>query len=473
MGSNYDNNTLIVVFAIGAVAIAGVVLMVGFYADDASGDPEVEDISYNQSDSKQTDEVTVEFNERGNAILTGEVVGDTQGTVVVDELTRDGNEVEATISVRSDDISDTFVGYNYEVEVSGVEEGDEVTVNHENRESKETVYQRSLDSDVTTQIELVSSSPQDTENRHKTNITSDGVVVTGNIVGSTSGQTPVIEGYQIEGDVLKLNIGLESSSQFGATVVTGYQYTAEIQGVSVDRVEVNHEGIDDVGSTEPVSKVELENTGSSGQTNDLARVKWSEDEATVTGSIVGNTGGQEVVVVDSYEQGDSYVVVLDTEVASEGDNVVVPQVITSYGYELDITGEDKLTIEHKGGEKYEFTRDEQGEREEFQYEFSNEGSADEVAELVDSTESSFVVEGSFTTGSSTCSEASLDSIERSGDTLNVELSPVSNVPIFGSCTEDLAPSPYTLRVDYEGSLDKVNFDVTQKGVEDVRESIEL
>lgn len=472
MSSKYDNKTLIVLFAVGVVAIAGAVLMVGFYTNDVSGNPEVEDINYNQSDSKDTDEVTVKFNERGNAILTGEVVGDAQGTVVVDELTRDGDEVEATISVRSDDIGDNFVEYEYEVEMSGVEEDDEFTVNHENRESEETVFQRSLKPNVTTQIELVSTSPQDTENRHKTNITSNGVVVTGNIVGSTSGQSPVIEGYQLDGDVLKMDIGLESSSQFGATVVTGYQYSAEIQGVNVDRVEVNHEAIDDVDSSN-TSKVELENKGSSGQKNDLARVKWSEDKATVTGSIVGNTGGQEVTVVDSYQEGESYVVVLDTELASGGDNVVVPQVITSYGYELDVTGEDDLTVEHKGGETYSFTRDEQGEREEFRYEFSNEGSADEVAELEDSTGSSFVVEGSFITGSSTCSETSLDSIERSGDTLNVELSPVSNAPVFGYCTDDIGPSPYTLRVEYEGSLERVNFDVTQEFEDDIRTSIEL
>lgn len=475
MTTNQNDGTEVLIFIIGVVAILGLIITFTLYSDSGKGTG-VENIEYNQSDNESEERVSLISADNGNAVVEGTILGDTQGTVVVDDITRKGDNVEATVSVRSDDVSDTFVPYKYKMELSGVKKDDNLRIRHENRENKEVVYDETIHTNTESSIELINTSSSRTTNNYEYEIGSDKIKIEGNIVGSTSGQTPVIEGYEVRDDVLHVEIGLESSEGIAATVVTGYKYRAEVSGTQVSEVQVSHNGVEDIKSNSKNSEtnLDLENKGTDGEAKDSARIRWSDNGASLSGSIVGNSGGQEVFINNSYEEQNTYVVELDTELKNE--DGIATTVVLSYGYELDIEGDnvpDRIRVEHVGGETYKFERNNTGSGEDFDYKFQNEGSSNQKGELVERNDEFFIIEGSFITGSSTCTKASLENIERSDDVLDVKLAPKSNSPLFGFCTDDLGPSPYRLRVDYEGEINRVNLDIEQKNMQNEELSIEL
>lgn len=481
--SDTNNTTKLVAFIVMILFVTGFVLMVGFASDDEPEDEinaSIETLSTSSTDIEDHHTVDIQDDE---VIVEGNIVGSNAGqTPVIENYSIEDDVLNIVIGLEdSDELAATVItGYEYRAEFEGVTTIDDVEITHSG--SSDTT---SGETDLETNIDLVSSSQSDLENRHGVDVKdNNSVLIEGNIVGSNAGQTPVIESWDVDSEgTLVVEIGLEQpDGMFGATVVTGYQYEAELNGISsFDNVEVVHTELDDQVSQKDV-EVNLNNTGSSSQTQDRAEAQWEGDEVSVAGTIVGNTGGQHVVVSDSYEDDDAYIVELDTEIASDDDDVGVPMVVLGYNYELELSGLDSfdsIRVDHSEGGVYEFSRsesDEVGEGDNFRYRFINDGSSQESAELVEKDESTFTIEGSFVTGSSSCTEAGLSNIERSGSNIEVDLSSQS-VDQNGEptiCTDDISSSPYTLEVGHDGDVDKVILNITHSHMHDDEEiEIEL
>ncbi|ERG98923.1 MAG: hypothetical protein J07HQX50_00064 [Haloquadratum sp. J07HQX50] len=97
---------------------------------------------------------------------------------------------------------------------------------------------------------------------------------------------------------------------------------------------------------------------------------------------------------------------------------------------------------------------------------------DSAAELTEHNREEFVLEGSFITGSSTCSRASIENLKLKQDsTAHVMLAPEKVRK--RACTEDLASDSYRLHVDHEGRVETVRITITQTYHDTLSKEIKL
>jgi hypothetical protein len=97
---------------------------------------------------------------------------------------------------------------------------------------------------------------------------------------------------------------------------------------------------------------------------------------------------------------------------------------------------------------------------------------DSAAELTEHNREEFVLEGSFMTGSSTCSRASVENLKlKEDDTAHVIFAP--ETVRRRACTEDLASDSYQLHVDHGGRVETVRITITQKYHDTLSKEIKL
>lgn len=328
-------------------------------------------------------------------------------------------------------------------------------------------------------LEIVATDASETE--EYTNITTeeDGTyTVKGRIVGSMGGGEVVVESVNADSETVTVELAVENSG-IGITVITGYEYSMSVQNVGNRELTVVHG--DNKSEDSPVKQPEEDPTAeltdvssSASTTTETSSVNFNEDKAVINGVIVGNTGGQTVVIngVDSRD-GTTYV-----DVGLEEPDGFATQVITGYKYSIEVSNpSDTVAVQHNGETVGNYERGGGNPdviESDYEYNFyEGEGDSDDVASLVGNEDDSFVIEGSFVTGSSSCSQASLDSIKAEDGVMTVNLSPVSNTPISGVCTEDLAPSSYRLEVESVENIDSVVVRAEQKFQENLMKEIDL
>lgn len=328
-----------------------------------------------------------------------------------------------------------------------------------------------------TGLELLDADASETDKYKTITKQDDGSYkVEGRIVGSMGGGDVVVKSVESDSGTVKVNLGVEQSG-VGTTVLTGYEYEMNVVNVGDRELSVIHGDEASVEDPTPEPSAELIDTSAdSSTTTERSSVSFGEDEATVKGVIVGNTGGQEVFIENvENKDGKTYL-----EVDLEETDGFATQVITGYKYEIDVSNpEDTIVVQHGGKTVGNYEEESSNEdvdiiNEDYQYDFyEDEGDADEVAELVESNQDSFVIEGSFVTGSSTCSEASLDDINLNDGKMKVNLSPETNTPITGACTDDISPSSYRLEVEFATDIDTVVVEAEQEFEDDVKKRIDL
>lgn len=327
-------------------------------------------------------------------------------------------------------------------------------------------------------LEVVATDASETE--EYTNITreDDGTyTVKGRIVGSMGGGEVVVESVNADSETVKVKLAVENSG-IGITVITGYEYGMSVQDVGDRELSVVHGGSksEDVEEPEEDPTAELTDVSSSASTTtETSSVNFNGNEAVINGVIVGNTGGQ-TVVVNNVENRDGTTYV---DVGLEKPNGFATQVITGYKYSIEVSNPlDTVAVQHNGKTVGNYDRGGGDEPDiiesDYEYNFyEGEGDSDDVATLVENKDSSFTIEGSFVTGSSTCSQASLDSINVEDGVMTINLSPLSNTPVSGVCTEDLAPSNYRLEVESVENVESVVVKAEQKFQESLRKQIDL
>lgn len=95
-----------------------------------------------------------------------------------------------------------------------------------------------------------------------------------------------------------------------------------------------------------------------------------------------------------------------------------------------------------------------------------------AAEVTQMGQSEFILEGSFFTGSSTCSRASIEQIQlRKDGTVDVVLAPERIQKRV--CTEDLASDSYRLVVNHGGYAESTDITVHQKGHNSITKELKL
>lgn len=468
-----NNNTNLLLFLIAIPVIISVTLVGGivFETEDPT-EPEVESIKFTEvSEDQQT--ITGVTYQDTNAVISGTITGPENGKVIVEKIRVQDNGIETFISVESNETyqEDKRERYEYNISVSKASDMNIRSVYHNKNNQDKLVYDKDVLSVEDANIKLLRTT-SDTENSNKVNIKNNKVTIEGNIVGSTSGKKPIIEGYSMKGDTLEVNIGLYKPPEdvVYLPVVTGYNYVAEIDGVSPDNVNVNHNSnyIEDLNSKDDVdsdiklvesrsstdfgnnydfdiqdnkvtlegsivgsmggmsptiqdyridnkvlhvniglsmpengigttaitqydykavfdglsvndvvvnynnnieqykaekSKIEINNLGYSDRLVDSAKAEFNKNSATISGSIIGKTSGQEVFISDTKLQNGKYFIEIDTKI--QKDNIVVADVLRSYSYELhieNINSHSSINLIHKDSETYEFNKKKNSKR---------------------------------------------------------------------------------------------------------------
>lgn len=324
-------------------------------------------------------------------------------------------------------------------------------------------------------LQVLDSDSSETE-RYK-NITREDngtYSVKGRIVGSMGGGEVVVESVGSDSESVEVHLKVESSG-IGTTVITGYEYSMKVKGVDDRELSVVHDSSSSVDNSfkesngEPTA--ELIGSSSSSTTTETSSVSFDANKTLVEGVIVGNTGGQEVVV-NGVENRDGMTYL---NIGLEVSDGFATQVITGYSYDVEVSNSaDTVVVQHDGETVGNYERNGDTTVESYDYDFhEGVGSSTVVAELVEENGGSFAIEGSFVTGSSSCNEASLSSVNVEDGIMTVNLSFVSNPPISGGCTEDLGSSNYRLEVNSADGIQTVVVEADQKVFDTVRKQIDL
>lgn len=240
--------------------------------------------------------------------------------------------------------------------------------------------------------ELTSFSEVDTSNNLEedsevVSIDGDEVEIRGNIVGETRGQKVVAEKSNYEGGNLTINVRTENRGNEDSyiQVLTGYEYDLTVGNLEEDdMILVNHEdgrefklnvdhtnnteqesdNVEDAGNSEEVvnsdtvgpvtAEVTNYESSASNEQNESINaedivVDGGDNIVRVTGSMVGNTGGQEPIV-DSIDTEDNTVTV---EFGLESPDGFATQVITAYEYSATVESVgnyERIVVNQKGGQ---------------------------------------------------------------------------------------------------------------------------
>lgn len=325
------------------------------------------------------------------------------------------------------------------------------------------------------------------------------------IVGSSPGEFTKESVRLVENGGDQVYVQIESGNQNDGVAKQdgGKAYKMKISGVDQeDEIVVDYGGgetvtlrsgnqSDETTENEGLDyKMELISSTAASPSNQHS-VNVREDTVLINGSIVGNTGGQNPVVqYSSLEDG-----TLKVEVGLQKPDGFATQVISEYQYELQFrnlseTVENVKVLHNSSYDENDLRVPEKGDppqeedSEDIKYDFESVDSVDttKVVEVVDENEDTFVLEGTFLTGSSTCTEAGLDFVELNGESIRVGLSPTSTegpsirTPREGEmtlCTDDISPSSYRLKVNHGGVASNLSVNVEQEFEEDVRRYFDL
>lgn len=259
------------------ISVALLVGFVSFYAFAGGLEPELTSFGEVDTSNDLEEDAEVVSVDGDKVGINGNIVGKTGGQEVVAEK-KNYQDGKLTIDVRTENREDeeayiqVLTGYEYNLTVDNLGENDIIIVNHKDgREFKlnvnrtNNIEQNSDDvEDEGNKGEVVNSdtvgpvtaevtnyessgSNEQNENINAEDIVVDGgdniVRVTGSMVGSTGGQTPIVDSIDTEDNTVTVGFTLESTDGFATQVITTYEYSATIESVEdYERIVVNQKG---------------------------------------------------------------------------------------------------------------------------------------------------------------------------------------------------------------------------------------
>lgn len=332
---------LIAAFSLFAV-VSGFIVIGALFTGPT--EPNVENFESFETD-ENGDDIFVEQSQDGTIHLNGyaSISGD---DAKITDISNTADETVVTIGSDGENSQEKSVAY--ETELSGVE-NNTLRVVHENGDE----YIVNLDKLVSYEIEHLSSDAGEEEDADVTR-DDDEIIVEGKIVANTGEQEPVIENINIENGELTVDITTEQTSDIATQVITSYEYQAVISDVpdTVQDVTVTHHEDVIVEENLTYESVNVETIESSAGDTDSSMVEvWNDNRIILEGNIVGNTGGQNVTIMDTVQSDETLTIILGTE----RDSSMATDVITTYTYTLTIQNTSYVSaveIVHEDGESY-------------------------------------------------------------------------------------------------------------------------
>lgn len=482
------------VLAVSVLIVGLVLIFIGISAAGSSSDdgtelPKAEIDSQDQSLTDTGEYVELVEQDSQKIKIEGRLSdGFSGGTVVVNSVENDNGEVRVNLSVERPEAGNTVItGYQYESTIRTEETVRSLVVLHGGDEFTVIGEERNQD-DVKVDIDNQGVSDKFSEKAEIMSRSEDSITVNGRILAEQAGEDVVIDNYEHEDGVLTVDLDTVApdDDRFYPQIVQYISYGLDIKSDQVNLSDsdlvvkhINGEqynlGMEEPSEKNPTAEIdEQEANAQLGQ--EYADVSMTDEVATIRGVIVGNTGGQ-TVYINSVEVrgGNTYV-----DVSLESADGFATQVITGYRY--------KATVKHPIGDVVVLHDSEEvdgrtpidildpdrgtGERIVDSNFVTTPSKQDTIGKIVEDTGRNIVLEGSFLTGSSTCSEAGLSSLEYDSGVLRIELEP-NVIDSEGLCTEDIAPSGYRLDLELDNRPDRIDINTVQNNFENKMKSIEL
>lgn len=483
----YEKQTLIAFIAVSTVVSLGIIFVAFGTVPSENPDNKVEvgEIITEEQDPSNTNEyVEAVENSDGSYTIKGRIVGSSGGgEVVVNSVEESNNSVTLSLEVNTSGLGTAVVtGYDYSVNIKNIDSDTSLTVKYgedkfTNLKDREKVSkdnnlkQHNSTGEIDVSVVETGTTSAYEESASVTEWVNNHITVNGQIIAEQGGEKLVIKNYTVENGVIKVNMDTKPPSDgVYPQVILSKNYEMKINStydisdfeLVVNYVEgkeysFNEESVSQSSASEDTVDAKLKEKGSyHSDPKESVKVNFEDQKAQIRGTIVGNTGGQEVVI-ESVENKDGKTYV---NVDLEKPNKFVTQVITGYNYHISVSNvESEVVVMHSGEEVYKSDDKEK----ELLYTFEQQKSTtiDSVAQVTEQKQDSFTIEGSFVTGSSSCTKAGLDSLRVQDSVLKVELSPQSTGSSNIVCTDDIAPSGYRLKVDSSRNIDSVMVEVSQ------------
>jgi hypothetical protein len=377
---DYKSQTILALIIVSIVA-SFAIIFVAFGASPSDDPKEDEGIkvgdvnTIEQDASNKTEYVNSIENENGSYTITGRIKGSSGGgNVVLKSIEEDNNTVKLNMGIETSGIGTTVVtGYKYKMNVDNIDDNTSLIIMHNEdefnafKDSTEDITEEGLrkvnnTEDINLNIRQTGKTSEYEESARIADWSNNQIRVEGQIIAEQAGEKVVIKDYEVKDGVFKINIDTEAP-QDGVypQVIVSHNYELQINSSynTADlKVVVNHtEGeeysfnnIDTENNISQKVSASLESVSSySSNPEESVRVQSKKDTVHITGTIIGNTGGQQVIV-DNIENRDGRTYV---NIDLNKPNKFVTQVITGYNYNISVSNaEDEIVVLHKGEKVY-------------------------------------------------------------------------------------------------------------------------
>lgn len=204
--------------------------------------------------------------------------------------------------------------------------------------------------------------------------------------------------------------------------------------------------------------VSIELVESNEATDNRLEYEMGNGEIKVYGQMTANTGGHSLTINRTNFEDGKLEIYPDLQPPAG----VATQAITTYEYEISVNDTDELNtiavdnnnkmIEKKVDNISDDLRN-------ITYKFKKQESEHYIGKVVEKDSESFVIEGEFMTGSSTCTYVELNEFEVDNNTVTVNLSATNDRDMKRQCTDDISSSGYKLEVNDDGKIEDVQINI--------------
>lgn len=306
---------------------------------------------------------------------------------------------------------------------------------------------------------------------------SDNLTIKGQITGDKAGQYVIVESLEKEGSTVNLTLETlnENNSGIGATVLTGYEYEIKLGGVSKnDTVNVKHKSVNNntyklstnqTKDDKNIPNVNIEESKNSNITED-SDIEFNRNihgEIEIHSQITANTGGH-YPKINSVELENGTLKIVPTLVEPDG---LAPQVISEYKYKVTIENNsnfDSISIKNNGDyvnkTVSEIDENKNVPEDDITYKFERYQDTEyKYGNVTNVTESGFIIEGHFLTGSSSCTYIDIKDFDvNSNKTATIDLLAVKNED-KQECTDDINRSGYKINVTDNGYIENIHLNI--------------
>lgn len=293
------------------------------------------------------------------------------------------------------------------------------------------------------------------------------LTVNGLINGDKAGQSLEVKDIERNDSNIYVSLKSQDTDKIGATVITGYEYNLKLHNIKENdniylsygnnEYHLNISQYKDRDMNVSINRVKSNRDGDNG-----LKYEIDNGQVKVYGQMTANTGGHSLVINRTNFNNGTLEIYPDLQPPAG----IATQVITTYKYEISVDKTDKLKkiAVDNDGEMVEKRIDEISEsmgNVTYKFEKKNE-SEHYMGEIVEKDGDSFVLEGEFRTGSSTCSYVGIDNFEVRNSTAEVKLSATKDRDMNSDCTEDISSSGYRLYINDNGKIRNIRINIDSR-----------